>query len=194
MAKKKTNPHNKPIDPKMVDIDELMRQATDDNVLHGWLLFFGSLSYYYDTTTERILRIWEMVNQYSSTFARQKDIDRDLKLVDEILGVSMPYPHIVPDIKTEGQLKSFKRKLQKNALYAAFSLIAYPMIVQEVLPVDIIKEVFKRAYELLDEIIERRISYRDLQEVLVDEYGILLHSNEKGVFLKEVSPDFKFSD
>lgn len=192
--KKKVNPYNVPIDPRSVDVDALITEATVNNVLHGWLLFLGSLSYYYETTTKSILHIWQEVNEYSQVFAEDNpSVDYHMETVERVLGLSDPYKMIsASGIKTLGDLNKFKNRLHKKGLYAVFSLIAYPLIVKKILEESIIRDVFHRAYELDEDILEKRISFRDLQWVLVDEYHILLCADGADARLDEVGDDFDF--
>ena len=193
--KKKTNKRNRPVNKKTLDVKAIIEEATMDNVRRGWILLLGSLSYYYEVDKLFLVQIWNMVNEYSKTFKDNSNSEEHLEYVEKELGLSMPYETLsARDIKTEGHLISFTRKVQKNALYAALSLIAYPMLKQELLEKDIILQTFERAYELLDDIHAKRITYRDLLSVLVDEYSLYLYRDKDGVMLEEVAPGFVLPD
>lgn len=189
--KKKVNPHNRPVDRKAINMSSILTEVTEDNVLVGWLLFLGSFSYYYETTASDIDTIWLTVNGFSDEFARNGTLDDKLKFVEEKVGLKMPYNNITTaNVKTEGQLKVLYHKARKNAIYAAFSLFAYPLLKEDLLELDKAKEIFARAYELEDDVQAKRISYRDLQWVLVNEYGRYVHRTENGVTMDVVDKSF----
>lgn len=179
MKKKKVNPRNRPISTKTLDVNAILTEITKDGVFHGWLLMLSSLGHYFDTTTDELLSIWKAANDYSSTFTQNgRSTDKNLAYVERRTGMTMPYPHLsASGIQTEGQLNSFKRKLQKNSLYAAFSLISGPILMKELVSEDKLKESISRAYELSDDIIDKKITYHDLQWFLVTEYGLYLHND-----------------
>lgn len=193
--KKKVNPHNRPVDMKTINMSSILTEVTEDNVLVGWLLFLGSLSYYYETTASDIDTIWLTVNGFSDEFARNGTLDDKLKFVEEKVGLKMPYNNITTaNVKTEGQLRVLYHKARKNAIYAAFSLFAYPLLKEDLLELDKAKEIFARAYELEDDVQAKRISYRDLQWVLVNEYGRYVHRTENGVTMDVVDKSFELPE
>ena len=56
------------------------------------------------------------------------------------------------------------------------------------------KEIFARAYELEDDVQAKRISYRDLQWVLVNEYGRYVHRTKNGVTMDVVDKSFELPE
>ena len=192
--KKKVNPYNQPIDNASIDFQAILEESTTDNVFRGWLLFLGAMADFYSTTSELLVRIWDAVNAYSSTFnGKKKNLDKELDIVNEFLGEkSLPEIPAPSSVKTVGGLIKFKRRIYRRSLYAAFSLITYPLLQNKMLDEDVLRGAIKKAYSLGDEVVSGELSYEDIQMVLVDEYHLLLSKDEKGAYLRGVDEDFVF--
>lgn len=181
MSKKKTNPNKIPISPGSVDTQQIILDATLAMTMRGWALVFGAMANRWDSTSEDMVHLWDAVNAYSSTVKSYKDVSEELKKVEAISGLSMPYKSISSaNIKTQGDLDKYKRKIYDNALYSAFVLIAEPIFKENLMPEEDIARLFQKAYSL-DEDLRRndpdRITIEDLQGVLWDEYGLCLYED-----------------
>lgn len=184
-GKKKTNPNKIPIDPKSLDVTQITNEATSSMVLRGWALVLGALANFSETTPESLTYIWRTANAYSSKISDYHDISEELKYIEKAIGFSMPYERIsMANIKTQGDLDKVTRKIHKNALYSAFILIAHPIVQEKLFNEDDVRKIFQKAYSLDDDILRRRIKLSDIQEMLADEYGIVLYDDNGHVCLR----------
>ena len=77
-------------------------------------------------------------------------------------------------IRTEGDLTHFIRTTAANAVSAAFAIIAEPMIREKIIPPEELRIVLQRAAAMNEEIADGEISVQDIQQMLLDEYGLKL--------------------
>lgn len=68
----------------------------------------------------------------------------------------------------------FIRTTTANAVSAAFAIIAEPMIREKILPLEELRIVLQRAAAMNEEIADGEISVQDIQQMLLDEYGLKL--------------------
>lgn len=76
-------------------------------------------------------------------------------------------------IHTEGDLTHFIRTITTIAVSAAFATIAEPMIRKRILSSEELRIVLQRA-AMNEEIADGEISVQDIQQMLLDEYGLKL--------------------
>ena len=186
--KKRVNPNKVPIPKDSFNLQDLLTEATTYNVYLAWLLVLGAMADYYDTTTEQLLQIWHTVNKYSLTIKSYEGVSPNLKEVDRVLGRSLPHKNVSTEgIKTQGDLDKLKRRLHRNAMYAGFSIIAYPLISEKLLDEDRIKAVFDRAYARDEDVYDNLYSLSDIEAVLADEYGLLLTFEDNNTHLQQLN-------
>ena len=184
---KRVNPNKIPISKDSFDIQQLLTETTQQNVYRAWVLALGAFADYYDTTTESLLHLWEIVNDYTTAIEAYEDISTDLKVVDRVLCRTLPNKNISTEgIKTQGDLGKLKRRLQENALYAGFCLIAHPLIDKEVFPEERIKDIFDRVYGHEEAISQKRYTLADLVHNLENEYRLLVVFKDNNVRLKKI--------
>ena len=68
----------------------------------------------------------------------------------------------------------FIRTTTANAVSAAFAIIAEPMIREKNIPPEELRIVLQRAAAMNEEIADGEISVQDIQQMLLDEYGLKL--------------------
>ena len=68
----------------------------------------------------------------------------------------------------------FIRTTTANAVSAAFAIIAEPMIRKRILSSEELRIVLQRAAAMNEEIADGEISVQDIQQMLLDEYGLKL--------------------
>ena len=68
----------------------------------------------------------------------------------------------------------FIRTTTANAVSAAFAIIAEPMIREKIIPPEELRIVLQRAAAMNEEIADGEISVQDIQQMLLDEYGLKL--------------------
>lgn len=183
MAKKKTNPHRQPV--KAPSREEILTQVTVEMTHRAWAAFLGSVIDFSNMTTEKILNIWHDANNYSEQLANIPDMEATLRDVDDIIGMHMPYAVIqTPDIKTQGDLNQFRRKLEKKCLYSAFALMAKPMVVSGKYDEDFLKRLFHKAVSLEEDVANKTIKIWEITDALEEEFGLLLNSEDGNTHLR----------
>lgn len=183
MAKKKTNPHRQPV--KAPPREEILTQVTVEMTHRAWAAFLGSVIDFSNMTTEKILNIWHDANNYSEQLANIPDMEATLRDVDDIIGMHMPYAVIkAPDIKTQGDLNQFRRKLEKKCLYSAFALMAKPMVVSGKYDADFLKRLFQKAVSLEEDVANKTIKIWEITDTLEEEFGLLLNSEDGNTHLR----------
>ena len=68
----------------------------------------------------------------------------------------------------------FIRTITTIAVSAAFAIIAEPMIREKIIPPEELRIVLQRAAAMNEEIADGEISVQDIQQMLLDEYGLKL--------------------
>lgn len=123
MSKKRVNP-NKVLLKNEIDIDQMLRDASQGNMYRSWLLVFPTLLRRSNATTESVLQDWDTANDYIADLAGDR-LECEIARAGIELRRSMPYPHIDPKrIRTQADFETVKRRLQQNALYSGICLTA----------------------------------------------------------------------
>lgn len=186
--KKKTNPGKVRVDAASIDFRELTKKASTGMVFSSWAVFLAALAGFKDTTQEQLLRLWDEVNAYSSSIHTYEDVADELKEIERIAGVHMPYETIsTTGIRTQADVKRFQRKVERNATFSAYALIAGPILRLALYDEPMIQRLFQKAYDLDEELQEKRIKISDIQQMLVDEFGLLLEDAQNGAQLRVVA-------
>ena len=173
MKRKKINPNRIPISPKNYDLEEIKKQATNGKVLQTWAVLLAALSNLEGMTTEKLLDIWQQIDQAPTQIYTFAETEQELVKIRELTGVSLSLQRSSSGIHTEGDLAHFIRTTTANAVSAAFATIAEPMIRKRILSSEELRIVLQRA-AMNEEIADGEISVQDIQQMLLDEYGLKL--------------------
>ena len=174
MKRKKINPNRIPISPKNYDLEEIKKQATNGKVLQTWAVLLAALSNFGGMTAEKLLDIWQQIDQASTQIYTFAETEQELVKIRELTGVSLSLQRSSSVIRTEGDLTHFIRTTAANAVSAAFAIIAEPMIREKIIPPEELRIVLQRAAAMNEEIADGEISVQDIQQMLLDEYGLKL--------------------
>ena len=174
MKRKKINPNRIPISPKNYDLEEIKKQATNGKVLQTWAVLLAALSNLEGMTTEKLLDIWQQIDQAPTQIYTFAETEQELVKIRELTGVSLSLQRSSSGIHTEGDSAHFIRTTTANAVSAAFAIIAEPMIREKILPSEELRIVLQRAAAMNEEIADGEISVQDIQQMLLDEYGLKL--------------------
>ena len=174
MKRKKINPNRIPISPKNYDLEEIKKQATNGKVLQTWAVLLAALSNLEGMTTEKLLDIWQQIDQAPTQIYTFAETEQELVKIRELTGVSLSLQRSSSGIHTEGDLAHFIRTTTANTVSAAFATIAEPMIREKILPSEELRIVLQRAAAMNEEIADGEISVQDIQQMLLDEYGLKL--------------------
>ena len=175
MSKKKTNPNKVPIAETSFDSQKIIMDLIGKMVLRAWLLVLGALADFVGTTSKSIESRWTEVNAFADIVHDGNHVSKSIKHLKMITGISIPYEQLwTKQIKTKGDLDKFTQYANKNALYIALAVIAGAIAEKTLLCEEDSSLVFRKAFALNDEIIEKRISLLDIQDMLADEYAVYL--------------------
>ena len=174
MKRKKINPNRIPISPKNYDLEEIKKQATNGKVLQTWAVLLAALSNLEGMTTEKLLDIWQQIDQAPTQIYTFAETEQELVKIRELTGVSLSLQRSSSGIHTEGDLAHFIRTTTANDVSAAFAIIAETMIREKILPSEELRIVLQRAAAMNEEIADGEISVQDIQQMLLDEYGLKL--------------------
>ena len=171
MKRKKTNPNRIPISPKNYDLEKLKQQAANGKVLQTWAVLLAALSNFEGMTTEKLLDIWQQIDQAPTQIYTFAETEQELVKIRELTGVSLSLQRSSSVIHTEGDLTHFIRTTTANAVSAAFAIIAEPMIRKRILSSEELRIVLQRA-AMNEEIADGEISVQDIQQILLNEYSL----------------------
>ena len=124
-------------------------------------------------TTEKLLDIWQQIDQAPTQIYTFAETEQELVKIRELTGVSLSLQRSSSGIHTEGDLTHFIRTITTIAVSAAFATIAEPMIRKRILSSEELRIVLQRA-AMNEEIADGEISVQDIQQMLLDEYGLKL--------------------
>lgn len=125
-------------------------------------------------TTGKLLDIWQQIDQAPTQIYTFAETEQELVKIRELTGVSLSLQRSSSVIRTEGDLTHFIRTTAANAVSAAFAIIAEPMIREKIIPPEELRIVLQRAAAMNEEIADGEISVQDIQQMLLDEYGLKL--------------------
>ena len=174
MSRKKVNPNRVPFGPGDYNLEQIKNQAANGKVLQTWAVLLAALSNFGGMTAEKLLDIWQQIDQASTQIYTFAETEQELVKIRELTGVSLSLQRSSSVIRTEGDLTHFIRTTAANAVSAAFAIIAEPMIREKIIPPEELRIVLQRAAAMNEEIADGEISVQDIQQMLLDEYGLKL--------------------
>ena len=174
MSRKKVNPNRVPVGPGDYNLEQIKNQAANGKVLQTWAVLLAALSNLGGMTTGKLLDIWQQIDQAPTQIHTFEETEQELVKIRELTGVSLSLQRSSSAIHTKGDLTHFIRTTTANAVSAAFAIIAEPMIQEKILPPEELRIVFQRAAAMNEEIADGEISVQDIQQMLLDEYGLKL--------------------
>ena len=173
MSRKKVNPNRVPVGPGDYNLEQIKNQAANGKVLQTWAVLLAALSNLGGMTTGKLLDIWQQIDQAPTQIHTFEETEQELVKIRELTGVSLSLQRSSSAIHTKGDLTHFIRTTTANAVSAAFATIAEPMIRKRILSSEELRIVLQRA-AMNEEIADGEISVQDIQQMLLDEYGLKL--------------------
>ncbi len=174
MSRKKVNPNRVPVGPGDYNLEQIKNQAANGKVLQTWAILLAALSNLEGMTTVKLLDIWQQIDQVPTQIHTFEETEQELVKIRELTGVSLSLQRSSSAIHTKGDLTHFIRTTTANAVSTAFAIIAEPMIRKKILPSEELRIVLQRAAAMNEEIADGEISVQDIQQMLLDEYGLKL--------------------
>lgn len=182
--KKKVNPNKIPLSHAKIDIHELAEQVSDQATLIAWAEILGALADFPEMTSDKLWHIWLKTNKAAGRVHQQGDVESWVEKIEKIAGIQLQYTISSPEkARTKGELDRALRKVERKALVFAYAIIGRQLVELELLPLDDIGRLFRKADSLDREIADRRITLNDLLEMLRDEFGLVLATSNTGVKL-----------
>ena len=132
--------------------------------MKSWILVLGALADFNDTTTESLFQLWDFINSHTPERHTFDEVSRELKQIEEISGVSLPYKKASPGpIKSKGDLDRFIRQMEQGTLLTHIAFIAKPIIEENLLSDSCMTPFFRKVCSLNEEISQGRISTQDIE-------------------------------
>lgn len=177
---KRTNQNRIPLSANAVDINKLVDAANAGNMYRAYLLVTTVLIEQEGAAAERIFELWSAASQYADNYlAKLSDTKPAVREIEQIIGLHTPYPQIdFGAIRTQGDLAVIKRKLERNALHAAFCTIALGFRSTRQFTDDHLRLLFLNADLTLAEIERGKTSFERLQSA-IQAYGIVIKERAK---------------
>lgn len=184
MKKKKTNPNRIPVNISEADIEQMKREAVHGTGLQEWAVFLAALSDFAETTADSLLDFYTRANDATTSIKTYDDTQECLANILDIAGATLPLRKVNLNIKTRKDIEKLCSQMKKNAQAAAFAIILEPVISQEMMEKEKLKTVIQKAVAMNEEIEDGEISVKDIQDMLLDEYGLHLENFENTAILR----------
>lgn len=183
--KKRTNPNRIPVAYEKIDKSELLASVSHNNMYYAWLLAIPAILEQDGMTREKVIGLWDKVNDYvSSPSFTGSRLKRELSELEKGIGSHAPYPNVpVEDIRTKADLESVRRKLRKNALYTAICMILIGLRKTDELDYEVLRRIYLNADLTLAEIEHGYTSYEDLRSWAM-ERDIIVTEDREGMSLE----------
>ena len=141
MKKKKLNPRRIPLSKSQINTDDILDEATKDDIYHAWLLIVHSLLELELIPLNEIAALADSVNrgfsspQYkhsalpmhrkqSSLLPGYKAGDAEMARAEQLMGIPIPYDRLNPDhIHSPVQLEAFKKKVKAVAIHTSLCVL-----------------------------------------------------------------------
>lgn len=185
-VKKKTNPNKIPVSANDYNVAEMEAAATQAMALQVWAVFLAALSGFSETTVDLLLDFFSEVNDSTMTLSTFEETQKWLIQIEEFSGKTLPLKKVNLNIKTQGDLNRLQNCLLENTKAATFAIILDPIIHKRMLDEESIKTVIHKVIAMLEELDDEQISLQDIQDMLVDEYGLLLQTVNNQVTLRQI--------
>ena len=182
MGKKRTNPHKIPISFTKEEREKLVNEASVNSLYYAWLLVLPVLLENEGMGINQVADIWDSANNYAiDPSNRGEALISNMAHAETLMGYPAPYKGlVVSDIKTKGELESFKRKLHRKAVYSALSVICLGMDSLGAFSTDDLQRIFLNANISLAEIEAGCTTYEQMSSQ-IEKNGIILQMGESGV-------------
>ena len=147
-------------------------EANKHNLYYAWLVVLPAILAYEQLPTERIAEIWESVKAFNAghTWLSPSEIHR----AEALTGLPVPYKGAwTKEIRTAADLKSIRRKTQKNAIYIALASISLGLLHGQFYEKDELRRIFFHVALTLAEMEAGVTTFEMLSEHLMD-HGISL--------------------
>lgn len=187
MGKKKQNPNRVPVSLPEDYMETVKTEETNRMVMRAWALIMAALSSFQETTADSMEQLWHDVNRYPTKIHSYQDAVACLKALEKKTGVHIDCVQIgIIQIKTQGDLIRFHRRLDRYAIGLSWAILFEPMVEKEFFPDEMLRKILEKALSFNEEMEEGRISLEDIQGMLKDEYGVNLESENQVVCFSRV--------
>ena len=166
---KKLNPRRIPIAKSMINQDQILEEATKDDLYHAWLLVFCSMIELNYIELQDIPELTERVNKYISNSHFHGDEKGDeIEHAESIMGIPVPHASLhINHVKSAIELESFKRKVTRIALHTALCVLCLGLESTRLFTQDDLHHLFLGVDLTIAEIEHGITSFSDLENSLV---------------------------
>ena len=179
---KKINPNRIPVTMSEANLDAMIARVSNESSYHAWLLLLAAYSNLHSTSCDSIVELWKNTYTEQSEFKGFGDVQTRLNEMENETGVHIELDRIDPDgIGTEGDLLRFQKRLSKNSLWAALCVILETVDRNAMLQEEEVNSIWKRIAATVEEINDGQLSFKDIEDMLEDEYQVKLLNTEEGV-------------
>ena len=183
MAKKrskKINPRRIPMPKSMIDCNEILEEATREDMYHAWLLVFNAMV---EQNRIEIDEIPALADEVKSHVGSASLHDDKLVQAERIMGIPTPYKNLNPDnIKSLVELERFKQKVYKIAIHTSLSVICLGLNSTERFTEDELRQIFFNVDLTLSEIDHGCNSFHEIENALT----------QTGLLIERVDDDFHY--
>ena len=172
---KKVNPRRIPMAKAMFDREQILEEATKDDLYRAWLLTFNALMEQERIEKTEAPTLTDAVNNYikGSTF-QGSSRSGEIRRAEAIMGFSTPYDNLHPEqVKSEVQLSRFKKKVFQVATHTALCVICLGLASSGRFSDSDLRQIFFHVDLTLSEIEHGSNSYAELERNL-DKYGLTI--------------------
>lgn len=165
--KKKVNPRRIPLAKKEIDRDEILREASQDDIHHAWLLVSVSLleqGYELDNLANAVDRY--------ITNTSERNQEKDLRRAEALMGIPAPQVNLnISLVRSATDLCAYKKKVYNVCVYTALSLIFLGLESTGKFTLEELRRIFLNADLTRAEIESGKGSYDELEKDLAARIG-----------------------
>lgn len=175
---KKLNPRRIPLAKREIDVEEILEEATKDDLYHAWLLAMVALV---DQEMISIDELQELTDKVNDFINNSTDATKDAtRRAEAIVGISHPYHNLrIDKVSSAVDLEAFKRKVGKLAIHTALCVLCLGLDSTGRFTIDELRRIFFNVDLTLAEMDHGITSFTALEKQLA----------ACGVVLERVSDD-----
>ena len=174
------NPRRIPIPKSMIDRNEILEEATREDMYRAWLLVFNALAEQSRIEIDEIPALVDDVKRHMGSSSLHDD---KLALAERIMGIPVPYKNLDPDnIKSLIELERFKQKVYQIAIHTSLSVICLGFNSTGRFTEDELRQIFFNVDLTLSEIDHGCNSFNEIENTL----------KQCGLTIERVDDDFHY--
>lgn len=180
--RKKKNPRRIPMKKSDFSSSEILAKESRHYLRQCWVILFSALLECCDNaktkiTREDLIQLWSGINALSSTTEKADKLVKQLDKNNQF-NFKLPYPHLsIVHIKSEFDVRAYRRKVRRNAVYAGLGLLCESLAVLDGYTFDIAK-VYLCANLIEAEVYADLTNLDALNQVLMERYNLSVEDED----------------